>query len=475
MPFVLKPQRGPQEMFLSCQADICIYGGAAGGGKTFGLLLEPLRHIHNSNFGAVIFRKNYNQVFAQGGLWDTSNKIYPYCGARPTRSPKAAWIFHGGMKVTFAHLEFEKDVLSWQGSQIPLIMFDELTHFTKRQFFYMLSRNRSDSGVKGYLRATTNPDADSWVAEFISWWIDEKTGYPMQERSGVIRYMYYYNDVIYWADTREELFEKFSLYDENKKMAVKSVTFIASKLTDNKILMNIDPGYIGNLQALPEVERERLLNGNWKIRPAAGLYFKRAYFNMVDTIPDDVIRWVRAWDFAATADRKNSKPGEGPAYTAGVLIGKRRNGRYIIADDINSRLSALEVEKAVLNTAVIDKQKYKRVRVRLSQDPGQAGKAQVEYYIKMLAGFDVTAQRETGSKETRAEPFAAQCQAGNVDVLTAPWNEAYFAQLESFPESVFKDMVDASSNGFNEICGGYAAVVPPVEEGNGDRESMWNM
>lgn len=79
---ILKPQQGPQEMFLSSPADICIYGGAAGGGKTYGLLLEPLRHLENSEFGAVIFRKNSNQIFSEGGLWDTSYKVYPLVNGR---------------------------------------------------------------------------------------------------------------------------------------------------------------------------------------------------------------------------------------------------------------------------------------------------------------------------------------------------------------------------------------------------------
>lgn len=91
----------------------------------------------------------------------------------------------------------------WQGTQAAMFGFDELTHFSKSQFFYMLSRNRSDSGVKGYIRATCNPDADSWVADFISWWIDHETGYPIPERSGQIRWMYRNNDEIYWADTRK--------------------------------------------------------------------------------------------------------------------------------------------------------------------------------------------------------------------------------------------------------------------------------
>ena len=95
--------------------------------------------------------------------------------------------------------------------------------------------------------------------------------------------------------------------------------------------------------------------------------------------------------------------------------------------------------------------KYKRVKIRLPQDPGQAGKDQAQSYIKFLAGYDVTAVPESGSKEVRTEPMAAQWQAGNFDVLAADWNEAYFNQLESFPMSKFKDMVDAGSSAFAQL------------------------
>ena len=148
------PQKGPQERFLATSADICIYGGAAGGGKTFGLLLEPIRHMNNKNYNAVIFRSNYTQVTSPGGLWDSSGKIYSL-----VKAPKLHWTFKSGATVNFAHLGSDSDCQNWQGSQIAMIGFDELTHFSKHQFFYMLSRNRTDSGVAPYVRATLMPIA----------------------------------------------------------------------------------------------------------------------------------------------------------------------------------------------------------------------------------------------------------------------------------------------------------------------------
>ena len=445
----IRPQAGPQEKFLTTRADICIYGGAAGGGKTFGLLLSPMRYIDNQGFGAVIFRKNSIQIYNEGGLLDESLRIYSRVpGAELKKTPRPLWSFKGQGRVSFAHVDGDDDLDKWQGSQITMIGFDELTHFTERQFFYMLSRNRSTCGVKPYIRATCNPDADSWVAKFISWWIDQDTGYPIKERSGKKRWMIRRDEVLHWADSPEELWERFDLKTDHEKQEPRSVTFIMSTLFDNKILMEQNPSYLANLKALSLVERERLLHGNWKIKPAAGMFFRRTQVGeMLQFLPDDVTRWVRAWDLAATAEDEGGEP----AYTSGVLMGKRKNGRYVIADVINVRQAANDVRQTVKHTTQADKARFKRVRTRLPQDPGQAGKDQAQSYIKFLSGFDVGAVLESGSKETRAEPMAAQWQAGNFDVLIAPWNEIYFNQLESFPASKFKDMVDASSSAFAEL------------------------
>ena len=453
MARIVKPQPGPQTAFMATPANVCIYGGAAGGGKSFGLLMSALRYKNVPGFGCTIFRRNFNQIFSQGGLWDESMKIYQGIRGADPKFARGQWWFrnqNGGIvsKVTFAHIERDEDVHKWQGSQICEIGFDELTHFSEKTFFYMLSRNRSTCGVEPFIRATCNPDADSWVAKFIEWWIDPDTGYPIPERSGKLRWFVRRDEILYWANTKQELWKQFDLKTPEEKAEPRSVTFIMSKLEDNQDLLKVNPGYMANLKAMSVIERERLLHGNWKIKAAAGLFFKRSQVgDYLSFVPDDVIEWVRCWDLAATEKTENGDP----AFTSGVLMGKRKNGRYIVADVVNKQMSASDVRQTIKHTAQQDIAKYKRVKIRLPKDPGQAGKEQAESYIKFLAGFNVVTVAETGSKEARAEPMAAQWQAGNFDVLTGAWNEEYLQQLENFPDSKFKDMVDASANAFTEL------------------------
>lgn len=268
---LIKPQSGYQEKVLSNGADIIISGAAAGVGKTWGLLADPLRDIGLTGFGGVIFRRTTTQIRNEGGLWDTSAEIYPYAGGQP-RESYLEWVFKGGQKLKFAHLEHEKNILDWQGSQIPFIGFDELTHFTKKMFFYMLSRNRSVCGVKPYVRATCNPDPESWVYEFIQWWIDPETGLPIPERDGVIRYMMRDGDNYIWGDTVEECLQKAAHivkevegHGIDPKEFVKSVSFISGSIYDNKKLLETNPAYLGNLLAQDEETKAQLLHGNWKV------------------------------------------------------------------------------------------------------------------------------------------------------------------------------------------------------------------
>jgi len=452
-PTTIGPQPGPQTTFLASPADIAIYGGAAGGGKTWALLMEPLRHIGNPEFGAVFFRRNLTQVRNEGGLWDESQKLYPLTGARPRNAPDLVWTFPTSAAVSFAHLEHEKNVLDWQGAQIPLICFDELTHFTAKQFWYMVSRNRSMCGVRPYIRATCNPDADSWVAEFIAWWIDPDTGFAIPERAGVLRWFVRINDKIIWADRPEDL-KAYTAADENgvqQPIPPKSVTFIPAKLSDNRLLMSADPGYIANLMALPTVERERLLGGNWKIRPAAGLLFQRGWCTIVDAVPAGA-RFMRGWDLGATPKTESNDPD----WTAGTKIGRLPDGRYIVAHHVRDRSAPSGVERLIKNTATAD---GREVHVSIPQDPGQAGKSQVASLIKLLAGYTVRATPESGDKVTRFSPFSAQAEAGNVLVLRGSWNEDWFTALEGFPDATHDDDVDSTSRAFNALLNTNVAAV----------------
>lgn len=441
----LRPQQGPQTAFLASAADIATYGGSAGGGKTWGLLMEPLRHVHNPDFGAVFFRRTTVMIRNEGGLWDESGKLYPLVGAKP-KEHVLEWRFPSNAAISFAHLEHDKNVLDYQGSQIPLICFDELTHFSAKQFWYMVSRNRSMCGVRPYIRATCNPDADSWVARLIEWWIDQETGYAIPERAGVLRWFVRVNDKLIWADSPDDL-AIYTAPDENgedKPIPAKSLTFVPAKLSDNRALMSADPGYLANLMALPLVERERLLGGNWRIRAAAGLLFKRSWCKIVDAPPTD-LEEVRGWDIAATPKTEANDPDA----TAGTKIGRSRStGRYIVLHHIQDHLSPAGVERLLLNTASQDKQ---RVEISLPQDPGQAGKSQAQTLAKLLSAYTVHATPETGDKVTRFGPFSAQAEAGNVDVLRGDWNDEWFSALEAFPDAKHDDAPDSTSRAYNAL------------------------
>jgi predicted phage terminase large subunit-like protein len=437
----IKPQSGPQSAFLTTRADIAIFGGGAGGGKSFALLLEPLYHHDNPKFGGVIFRRNSVQVRNEGGLWDESVSLYAQLGAHP-REATLEWLFSSGARMKFAHLENEQTVYNWQGSQIPFIGFDELTHFTEKQFWYMLSRNRSLSGVPGYVRATCNPDCDSWVRHLIDWWIDP-AGYAIKERSGILRWFIRRDDSFIWANSRQELIEQYGSDQQPK-----SLTFIPSLVHDNKILMEKDPTYLSNLMALSRVDRLRLLGGNWNVRATAGMMFQREWFQIVDAVPAGWIQAVRYWDRAAT---KPSEANRDPDWTRGLKLYKYPDNTFVVVDLKSTQDTPLKVETLIKNTASHDTYS---VSIVGEQDPGSAGVADADNFVRMLSGFDVRTRKPTNDKITRAKPVSAQCESGNIRVLRGAWNDEFFSELENFPDGAHDDIVDVLSGAFNEMSGG---------------------
>ncbi|WP_397570645.1 phage terminase large subunit [Schlesneria sp. T3-172] len=443
----LEPHPGPQTAFLASEADICFYGGQAGGGKTWALLVEAARYTHIPTFGSVIFRRTSPQITNEGALWDESVSIYSQLGARPIVA-SLRWIFPSGAKVAFRHLQYEADAMAWQGSQVAMLGFDEVTHFTQRQFFYLMSRGRTKSGVDPYIRATCNPVPDDdpiggWVRRLLDWWIDPVSGLAIPERSGVIRYFIQRGGEIIWGDSKQELVDRYGRPDlpinhDDQTAQPKSLTFIPAKLADNPSM----PGsYKANLLNLEDVEKQRLADGNWNAKRQAGMFFKIGQIQMIDALPIG-LTFCRAWDLAAT-------DGDGD-WTVGAKIGRDDDGFFYIADVVRGQWEASYRDKMICQTTGLDGRH--KCKVRVPQDPAAAGKAEAARMTRMLSGFDVRADVVSGDKQKRATGFAAQVNAGNVRALRGPWLPGLLSRLDAFPtDGAPDDEIDALADAFNEL------------------------
>jgi predicted phage terminase large subunit-like protein len=177
-------------------------------------------------------------------------------------------------------------------------------------------------------------------------------------------------------------------------------------------------------------------------RPGEGALFKAALIGTLDAEPAG--RAVRAWDLAATAQVGTRDPD----WTVGLKLIKTVAGQYVVADIVRLRGGPDEVEAAVKATASRD---GKSVTIGLPQDPGQAGKGQVLYYTKRLAGYRVISAPETGAKETRAGPVASQANVGNLFLVRGAWNATFIDELRGFPSVAHDDQVDALSHAFGLI------------------------
>jgi predicted phage terminase large subunit-like protein len=160
-----------------------------------------------------------------------------------------------------------------------------------------------------------------------------------------------------------------------------------------------------------------------------------------------VIRSVRYFD-------KSSGVEDG-AYTAGALMHKMGDGTFVISHMARGRWGALEREQKIKLLADADAKLFTSYEVGVEQEPGSGGKESAEATVRNLAGKVAFADRVTGSKQVRAEPFVAQCQNGNVRLVAGGWVQAFYDEAEAWPASRCKDQVDACSGAFNRLTQGY--------------------
>lgn len=242
---IWQPQK-QQLKFMSRFEDEALYGGAAGGGKSDALVIEATRQVNIPYYKGLILRKTFPQL---AELIDKSLNYYPraFPGARYNASSHT-WTFPSGAKIIFGSMHTPQAKLNYQGQAYDFIGFDELTHFLREEYMYLLSRNRPNGpGTRCYMRATANPGGigHGWVKDrFIS------AAEPM---------------TTIWDDV-DIIFP-----DGHKETQRKSRVFVPSTVFDNEILMRNDPNYVARLASLPEAERKALLYGDWD--SYAGQYF----------------------------------------------------------------------------------------------------------------------------------------------------------------------------------------------------------
>lgn len=403
----------PQAAFLALDAPEALYGGAAGGGKSSALLMAALQFAHVPNYAAIIFRRTYTDLTKPGALISRSHEWLAGTDA-DWNEQKKEWRFPSGAKLAFGHMEAEKDKYDYQGAEFQAILFDELTQFSESQYRYLFSRLRRLKGmdVPLRIRSASNPGGvgHEWVKRRF---IDER------------------------SDDR---------------------VFVPAKLDDNPFLDREE--YRRSLENLDPVTRQQLLDGDWTIKDK-GVFFDRAWFEIVE--PENVppCQWMRWWDMAAT----EAKPGKDPDWTAGPKVGVY-DGVFYVADMKRHRKKPAENEKVIRETAELD---GREVEIWMEQEPGSAGVTAIDHYARhVLLGWAFGGERSTGPKVSYVRPLSAAAQRGQVKLVRGSWITDFLDECEAFPNGLHDDQVDAVSKAFAKLSPYHEhTVAPPVSTNPG--------
>lgn len=413
-----------------------------GGGKSFALLLDALKYVGQEATFLAFFRKTVKQL--DNTLWPLAKKLYRPFLVYPEGHPKAGKFigkanikeaaktiyFPSGAKLLFTYLDRYVDAENnLQGTELTGIYFDELTHFSYDVVACARTRLRSMTTFNGFMRASCNPDADSWVRDWVELYLDDE-GYARKELSGKRSYLVF-------DDKGQARF--FWSIEEVKKEYPKEdpipFSFIPSSITDNPKMLEMNPNYIRNLKGSDPVLTKALLEGNWYYQPQASSYFSREWCENVHKAPARAKR-VRAWDLASS---EPSEAYRNPDWTAGVKMSKCIEGFYYLEGAVKFRKKSGERDAAMLDVASED---GRDCLVGIPSDAGQAGDyAATELCKKFINSGYRTKKVKVGgkSKLSRFEPFSSAAQCGLVRIVVPTWDrvelEYFLKQLEGFQDN----------------------------------------
>src|SRR3984893_2198252 len=399
-----------QLAFLLCPRTEAFFGGAAGPGKTDGLLMAALQLVERPRYSALLLRRTFRQLNQSNSIMNRARQWLANTDAVWKDGDKR-FTFPSGATITFGNLDSEDDVYQYDSSEFQYIGFDELTSFSERQYTYLFSRLGTTwaNPVPLRMRSASNPGnrGHDWV----------KSRFMIGQPPEVLQ---------------RDFPTRF---------------FLPARIADNPHIRSDE--YLASLANLDAVRRRQLLDGDWDVMPSGNL-FRREWFAVVDDWPREVTGVVRAWDDAATRD--------GGDWTVGVLMAMAGSGIIYVIDVARIQGSPLEAERLKVVTAHADAQLTdRRAVVLLQQQPGAAGKSYVDAQMRgPLLGFAVEVERPTGDKYTRALPMSSAAQAGNIKLVRGNWNKEFIDELEQAgpDERLYDhdDQWDAASSAFNHLA-----------------------
>lgn len=391
-----------QQAFLLLDCEEAFFGGAAGPGKSTGLLMSALQYVDIPGYDALLIRDTYANLTKPNGLIHLAHSWLQDADAE--WKDGKYYKFPSGATLNFGYLSAPLDHFNYQGPSYNFIGIDEIVGIRENQALYLFSRLRRKKGfsVPSRFRCASNPPAREQVARGA--WVKSR-----------------------YVDSTTRL---------------PHIVFISAKLGDNPHL-DAEEYRSLSLSKLDVVTRQQLEEGDWEIQ-SAGEMFSGEKFLIVKTFDrNEIVSSVRYWDKAGTQD--------GGAFTAGVLMHRLSDGSFIIDHVVTGQWSAFKREKKIKQTAKID---GLDVDIWIEQEPGSGGKESAENTVRNLAGWNIYVDKVATAKEKRAEPYSIQVEAGNVKILKGEWNFTFLREHECFPAGKYKDQVDAAGGAFNKLANG---------------------
>lgn len=406
----------------------------------------PLKYIDDPRTTCIMFRRTTPQLKGQGGLFDTAFSMYNKLPEqiRPRfRHQAMEAIFPNGAKVKWNHMESVKSKYDHQGLQYTFIGFDEGTQFEWEQIEYLISRMRSESTYPSRMVISCNPDPDHYLRTMIDWYIDED-GYPIQERDGAIRWFLQISGTYVWGNSKEELITKYQTVDFTPKPI--SFSFISALIYDNPLMIENNPSYLAFLEGLNEIDKARLLKGNWDARAQGSNYFERGWLKKADKRPMES-RKARAWDKAST---EPSGAYVSPDYSACAGIERTKDGEFFIYGDYHPRVKDEDTNthgrfrkrSGERNMLMLDQAKLDGTdtTIVIPQDAGGDGVTVFQDLARFFLDEGFKIQKDTmpntTGKLTKFEPFSTACSNGLVHIVESSFDpvtlEAIYKELESF-------------------------------------------